>query len=113
MILNPVAALQRVETVCESISEDPRASILQEFDISRSSLLQIIVTKDLHLYAYPAQLAQQLKPIDAQQTEFVKWIIQRQIDADFSNEIIFRDEAHFHIEGLEKIVAFGIQKIDE
>ncbi|CAK9827077.1 hypothetical protein ANTRET_LOCUS4812 [Anthophora retusa] len=30
----------------------------------------------------------------------VEWIMeQQQVDADFSNKIIFNDEAHFHLDG--------------
>lgn len=94
---------QNIEAVRESVAESPGTSIRhrgQELDISRSSL-QRIVTKDLHLHAYKVQLAQELKPTDhAQRREFVEWIMeQQQVDADFSNKIIFSDEAHFHLDG--------------
>ncbi|EFN83836.1 hypothetical protein EAI_02650, partial [Harpegnathos saltator] len=36
-----------------------------------------------------------------QRREFVEWFMeQQQVDADFSNKIIFSDEAHFHLDGL-------------
>ncbi|EFN89309.1 hypothetical protein EAI_06200, partial [Harpegnathos saltator] len=37
----------------------------------------------------------------AQRGEFVEWIMeQQQVDADFSNKIIFSGAAHFHPNGL-------------
>ncbi|CAK9813004.1 hypothetical protein ANTPLA_LOCUS7629 [Anthophora plagiata] len=93
---------QNIEAVRESIAESPGTSIrhrAQELDISKSSL-QRILTKDLHLHAYKVQLTQKLKPTDhAQRREFVEWIMEQQVYADFSSKIIFSDEAHFHLDG--------------
>lgn len=92
-----------IESVRQNVREHPGTSIRhrgQELQISRSSL-QRILTKDLHLHAYKVQITQELKPRDhGQRREFVEWIIDRQNrDADFSNKIIFSDEAHFHLDG--------------
>ncbi|GFU09344.1 uncharacterized protein NPIL_128271 [Nephila pilipes] len=45
-------------------------------------------------------MTQELKPNDhAQQSEFVEWFVEHQhVDADFSNKIIFSDEAHFFLD---------------
>lgn len=32
--------------------------------------------------------------------EFVEWIMEQQMDADFSNKIIFSDEAYFYLDEL-------------
>ncbi|KZC14885.1 hypothetical protein WN55_07749, partial [Dufourea novaeangliae] len=83
----------------KSFNTKHRSCSGQELDISRSSL-QRILTKDLHLHAYKVQLTQELKPTDhAKPREFVEWIMeQQQVDAEFSNKIIFSDEAHFHLD---------------
>ncbi|EFN81054.1 hypothetical protein EAI_05801, partial [Harpegnathos saltator] len=94
---------QNIEAVRESVVESPGISIRhrgQKLDISRSSV-QRILTKDLHLHTYKVQLTHALKPTDhAQRREFVEWIMEQQVDADFSNKSIFSDEAHFHLDGL-------------
>lgn len=52
------------------------------------------------IYAYKAQLRQELKPNDrAQWKVFVQWIIEhQQVDADFSSKIILSDGAHLHLD---------------
>lgn len=94
---------QNIQAVRQSVAEAPKTSIRhrsQQLDISRSSL-QRILTKDLHLHAYKDQLTQELKPDDHRvRRDFVNWILeQQQVDVDFSNKIIFSDEAHFHFNG--------------
>lgn len=91
---------ENVAAVRESVAENPETSIrhrAQELDISTGTL-QRILTKDLHLHAYKVQLTQQLLPTDhAQRREFTGWILQQQ--GDFVPNIIFSDEAHFHLNG--------------
>ncbi|OAD53117.1 hypothetical protein WN48_10746 [Eufriesea mexicana] len=92
---------QNIEAVRESAAKNPRISIRhrsQELDISKSSLQRILM-KDLHLPIYKVELTQELKSTDhAQSREFIEWIA-KQVNADFSNKIIFSDEAHFHLDG--------------
>ncbi|KAK0166333.1 hypothetical protein PV328_004759 [Microctonus aethiopoides] len=94
---------QNIDAVRESLAESPGTSIrhrCQELGISRSSL-QRILTKDLHLHDYKIELTQELDPSDhTQRREFVEWIMeQQQLNTDFSNKIIFSNEAHFHLDG--------------
>ena len=94
---------ENIAAVRESVAKHPDTSIhhrVQELNLSRTSL-QGILTNDLSLYAYKVQLTQELKPDDhLKRRTFVNWVHeQRQTNDDFSQKIIFSDEAHFHFCG--------------
>lgn len=94
---------ENIAAVRESVAENPDTSIrhrAQELNLSTTTLHRIL-TNDLSLHAYKIQLAQELKPDDhLKRRTFVNWLQeQRQVDADFSQKIIFSDEAHFHLGG--------------
>ena len=96
-------SLDNIATVSESVAESPEISIRhrsQQLDIPRS-IMQRILTKDLHLHAYKIQLMQELKPTDhLQRQEFVNWMLENQgMDENFSMKLIFSDEAHFQLDG--------------
>jgi transposase len=71
-------SLENISAVTESVAESPGTSIRrrsQQLDIPRSTM-QRILTKDLYLHAYKAQLTQELKPTDhVQRREFVNWVL--------------------------------------
>ena len=86
---------ENIAAVRDSVAEHPDTSIhhrAQELNLSRTSL-QRILTNDLSLYAYKAQLTQELKPDDhLKRRTFVNWVHeQKQTDDDFSQKIIFSD----------------------
>lgn len=53
------------------------------------------------MHAYKIQFVQQLKPADHQKRrQFCEWIEERlAVDENFAKNIIFSDEAHFHLSG--------------
>jgi hypothetical protein len=63
--------------------------------------MQRILTKDLHLHAYRIQLTQELKPTEqVQRREYVHGVLENQkVGDNFSKKIIFRNEAHFQLDG--------------
>jgi transposase len=94
---------ENIAAVRENVAENPDTSIrhrAQELNLSTTTV-QRILTKDLLLHAYKIQLTQELKPDDhLKRRTFVDWIReQRQADHAFSQNIIFSDEAHFHLSG--------------
>ncbi|CAK1590754.1 unnamed protein product [Parnassius mnemosyne] len=96
-------SLENIAAVNESVAENPKTSIRhrsQQLQISRSTT-QRILTKDLHLHAYKIQLTQELKPADhGKRWQFVQWVMeQSEVDTNFSEKVIFSDEAHFHLDG--------------
>lgn len=88
-----------VERVRESIREQPRLSTRKRasvLNLPRTSLNRIL-HKDLHLHPYKIQIVQALKPSDhAQRLKFADEMLEK-----FSsfNNILFSDEAHFHLNG--------------
>lgn len=94
---------ENIAAVRENVAESPDTSIrhrAQELNLSATTLHRIL-KKDLSLHAYKIQLTQELKPADhLNRRTFADWVHeQRQIDEDFSQKIIFSDEAHFHLSG--------------
>lgn len=90
---------ENVEMVNQSIRDNPDLSVRKRahaLNVPRSSLHRIL-RKDLKLHPYKIQLVQELKPQDAgQRLQFVN-----QVTARFAtfNNILFSDEAHFHLNG--------------
>lgn len=94
---------ENIDAVRQSVAENPNTSIrhrAQELSIPATTLHRIL-TKDLSLHAYKIQLTQELKPDDhLKRLTFANWAHeQRQADDDFSQKILFSDEAHFHLGG--------------
>ena len=94
---------ENIDAVRQSVAENPNTSIrhrAQELSISATTLHRIL-TKDLSLHAYKIQLTQELKPDDhLKRLTFANWVHeQRQANVDFSQKILFSDEAHFHLGG--------------
>ena len=91
---------EHIDFVHKSVAEEPEMSISrrsQHVGLSESTTWRIL-HKDLSLKAYKIQITQELKPMDhAKRRAFVKWV-QKQ-PRDFSQKIIFSDEAHFEIGG--------------
>jgi len=94
---------QQIAVVQQRVTVSPVKSIhrrSQQLSIPRSSL-QRILSKDLHMHAYEIQLVQQLQTADHQKRRrFCEWIEERlAVDEHFVKNIIFSDEAHFHLSG--------------
>ncbi|CAH2097800.1 unnamed protein product [Euphydryas editha] len=94
-------SLENIAAVNESVAENPKTSIWhrsQQLQISRSTTERILI-KDLHLHAYKIQLNQELKPADhGKRRQFIQWIMeQSEVNANLSKNIIFSDDAHFHL----------------
>jgi len=94
---------ENIAAVSDSVRDNPSTSIRhrsQQLDLSYTTM-QRILTKDLHLHAYKIQLTQELKPADHEQRRiFVDWMLENhQLNENFSNKIIFSDEAHFQLNG--------------
>ena len=91
---------ENIATVSDSVAEDPNMSISrrsQQLGLSESTVWRIM-HKDLALKAYKIQLTQELKPQDhSMRRNFANWILEQ--NNDFSQKIIFSDEAHFEIGG--------------
>ncbi|XP_060863526.1 uncharacterized protein LOC132940116 [Metopolophium dirhodum] len=96
-----VGLRQQIAVVQQSVTVSPGKSIRrrsQQLSIPRSSL-QRMLSKDLHMHAYKIQFVQQLKPVDHQKRrQFCEWIEERlAVEENFVKNIIFSDEAHFHL----------------
>ena len=94
---------ESVAAVRKSLYGNPKTSTRhrsQELNLSRTTLRQIL-TKDLIMHAYKIQLTQELRPSDhLKRRTFANWISkQAQLDKDFSQKIIFKDEAHLYLSG--------------
>lgn len=90
---------QNIDTVAQSIRENPTQSTRKRssaLNVSRTSL-QRILKKDLLMHPYKIQLVQELKETDAiQRVNYANEMFNR--FTSFNN-IMFSDEAHFHING--------------
>lgn len=88
-----------IEQVRASVQRNPGLSTRKrsaELTVSRTSLRRILL-KDLKLHPYKIQLVQELQPNDPiLRRAFVKTMLER--FRSFNN-ILFSDEAHFHING--------------
>lgn len=94
---------QNIAVVRQSVAVSPAKSVLrrsQELGIGYSSVHRIL-RYDLHYHPYKIQLTQQLKAADHEKRRnFVDWFMRRQHENDgFARNIIFSDEAHFHLNG--------------
>lgn len=89
-----------IDLVYASIAEDPEMSIdrrSQQVGLSKTTTWRIL-RKDLALKCYKVQLTQELQPLDhLKRREFINWV--KEQPANFSQKIIFSDEAHFEIGG--------------
>lgn len=105
MVLYTLVVFQpkpNIKAIRETVAESPRTSSrrrYQTLDILKSSL-QPILTKDMRLQFYKVELTQALKASDhAKRKEFAEWIMEQQkMAADFSNKIIFNEEAYFYFD---------------
>ena len=91
---------ENIGDVRDSVAEEPSTSIrrrAQQLHLSRSPLMNI-KHNDLHLHAYKVQLTQELKPLDhSKRRQWSEWWQEiATVDDQFSKNIIFSDEAHFH-----------------
>lgn len=96
-------SIENIAAVREDVAENPNTSIrhrAQQLHLSTATLHRIL-TKDLSLHAYKIQLVQEIKQTDhLKRRTFANWIHgQRQVNPEFSNQIFFSDEAHFHLNG--------------
>ena len=75
----------------------------------RSQALWRILRKDLDLHPYKIKLTQELKPLEHQKLRMsVNWAEQQlENDSDFYRKIILSDEAHFWLNGQNKICVIG------
>jgi len=93
-------SLEHIVVVRESVHEEPEMSISrrsQQLGLSESTTWRIL-HKDLALKAYKVQITQELKPLDhLKRRSFVNFINEQ--PADFSQKIMFSDEAHFELGG--------------
>ncbi|EFN80658.1 hypothetical protein EAI_10412, partial [Harpegnathos saltator] len=94
---------ENIAIVSESVQENPRQSILrraQELGLSQTSTWRIL-RRDLGLYPYKIQLAQELNVNDHRQRRlFADWASEHlEEDPNFGRKIIFSDEAHFWMNG--------------
>lgn len=110
---------ENIAAVRENVAENPGTSIrhrAQELNLSATTLHRIL-RKDLSLHAYKIQLTQELKHADhLKRRTFADWMHeQRQINEDFSQKIIFSDEAKpisiLAASLISRIVGFGLMKI--
>lgn len=97
--LRTVRDEETIEEVRLSIRQNPSLSVRkrsQQLQIKKSSL-HVILKKDLRLKAYKIQLVQELKPTDyLNRVTFVQEMMNR--FRNFNN-ILFSDEANFHLNG--------------
>lgn len=98
-----VRTQETIDLVRDNVTASPRKSVrrrAQQLNLSPSSL-HAILTKDLKLHAYKIQLTQELKPADhGKRCRFAQWVLARQAENEnFTKQIIFSDEAHFHLSG--------------
>lgn len=98
-----VRSVENIAAVAESVEEDPNLSISrrsQQLGISATSLWRILHL-DLHLHPYKVQLVQKLERGDHEMRRvYADWVLEKQAEnPDFSNQIFFTDEAHFHLGG--------------
>ena len=91
-----------IERVAVSITDNPKTSTRKrasQLTISQSTLCRIL-KKDLKLKPYKIQLTQQLLPNDHhQRLGYSESFLRLCEDATFIENIIFSDEAHFHLTG--------------
>ena len=96
-------SVENIVAVTESVREDPDLSIprrSQGVGLSATSTWRIM-RKDLGLFPYKIQLAQELKPEDHESRRtFADWVLEQlETDPHFGEKIIFSDEAHFWMNG--------------
>lgn len=72
----------------------------QQLSLSQTTTWRIL-RKDLGLHPYKIVLTQELKPLDHQKRrEFANLVLEHlEIEPNFFKNIIFSDEAHFHLDG--------------
>ena len=91
-----------IERVAVSITDNPKTSTRKrasQLNISQTTLCRIL-KKDLKLKPYKIQLTQQLLPNDPhQRLEYSESFLSLCEDAIFIENVIFSDEAHFHLTG--------------
>ena len=92
---------ENIAIVSERVTKDPNVSIPRrslELGLSYGTLCRIL---HLDLHPYKVHLTQHLKPVDhSQRRRYVEWALKHQaVDGNFSNKIVFSDEAHFTLVG--------------
>ena len=92
-----------IEAVRVSVEDNPETSTrhrAQEVGVCHETVRRIL-RDDLHLFPYKIQLTQELKFTDHKlRRRFVKIMFERMESQDnFVHQIIFSDEAHFHLNG--------------
>lgn len=92
-----------VETVKQSVLRSPNLSYrhrAQQLNIKGTTLRRIL-KEDLHMFPYKVQITQRLLPTDEpRRLEYGKSVVRMaQVDSEFWNQILFTDEAHFHLSG--------------
>lgn len=91
---------ENIDLVVASVVEDPKMSISrrsQQVGLSQTTTWRIL-RKDLALKAYKVQITQEIKPLDhLKRRAFINWV--KEQPPNFSQKIIFSDEAHFEIGG--------------
>lgn len=80
---------------------------------SRISLCSVFLRK-LYIFMPTDSKTEELKPTDhAQWGVFVEWIMEQQkLAADLSNQIIFSNETHFHLNGFANWQKFCIWSLE-
>lgn len=96
-------SVENIAATAASVDRDDSLSIprrRQELGLSYGSLWRIL-NLDLHLHPYKVQLVQKLEPGDhGMRRVYAKWVLEQQKqNPDFSYQIFFSDEAHFHLGG--------------
>ena len=91
-----------IDRVAADVRVDPKTSIRKrssQLSISRSSL-QRILKSDLKLFPYKIQLCQELLPKDMEaRLNYAQSFLQLCEDDSFIENVMFSDEAHFHLSG--------------
>lgn len=96
--------MDNVEAVRQMVYENSNVSVRQihnALGISVGSVHKIL-TEDLHLYPYKAQITQELKPGDPEErSKFARAMMRQKVEyPEISDNLIFFDEALFHLEGV-------------
>lgn len=99
----PPVSDENVERIRQSAVRSPKKSIARrslELQIPKTTIHKVL-RKRLQLYAYKIQLLQELKPTDNEKRfEFATTILDKiSANESFLNDVIFTDEATFHING--------------
>lgn len=93
-----------IETAQQAVEQNPHISsrsLANQLGVSNYTAYQILV-KDLELFPYKAQTAQELLPGDPEiRCQFARQMLAKRIETpNLTRNLFFLDEAHFHRDGV-------------